>query len=295
MKPSMNVAIIGRGAFGRAIGSVLHHNNIDFEYGEVSRLLTQPADVLFIMVPTQAIREALTDNAQMIHKGTIIVNGSKGIEEQTHMLPHQIVADLGLDVAYHSLLGPSFAHGVVAQHPTLLSLGYDQPDHVQTLQKLLQSDYFRLHPIHGCDMLELAAAFKNLYAILCGYAKGLGYGANTRAALIMLAIQEFTDLAHALGYAEYDVVSPGVLGDMVLTCSSKQSRNFQFGVELAKSTDQAALMAMAQTTEGYHTAHSVASVVKRTGKPLPLAELTARMTREGYVGADAFRAFLARA
>lgn len=291
----MNIAVIGRGAFGRAVGSLLHANEYAFEYAEAQQPLTRPADIAFIMVPTQHIRQAMLDNQAMFHPSTALINGSKGIEERSHLLPQQIIQDMGMTQPYYSLLGPSFAHGVTAKHPTLLSLGYDSDQHVAVITTLLQSDTLRIHPVHGCEMLELAAAFKNLYAIVCGYAKGLGYGANTRAALIMLAVQEFSDLAHALGYQDYDVISPAVLGDMVLTCSSKQSRNFQFGVELAKSIDRAQVAAMAQTTEGYHTAHSVASVVSRAGISLPLAELTAELTQKGHSGAEHFRAFLARA
>jgi glycerol-3-phosphate dehydrogenase (NAD(P)+) len=289
---NMQVGIIGRGSFGQAIGSLLEHNQVPFEYADVKRNLTGPTDVIFLMVPTQAIRSAIQANRAAITEETVIINGSKGIEENTHLLPQQIIADLGITVDYYSLLGPSFAYGIKAHHPTIVSLGYDDPWRLEQLTNMLQTDYFRVHPIKGCEMLELAGAFKNLYAILCGYAKGLGYGSNTRAALIMLAAQEFSALAKARGYADYDVVSPGVLGDMVLTCSSERSRNFQFGQLLAKGEDTPE---SAQTTEGYHTALSVVAIAKQAGISLPVAELTAALTHESKTGAEHFRRFLASA
>ncbi|QQS18982.1 hypothetical protein IPL68_02930 [Candidatus Saccharibacteria bacterium] len=290
----MQVSLLGNGVFGSAIGSVLEHNGVRPQYADIGQPLTSNADVLIILVPTQAIRSALKDNSHAVTDSTIIVSCSKGIEEATHFLPHQIVADMGIKNPYYSLLGPSFAENIIERQPTIMSLGYDDYEHVDELQSLLQNDYFRIRPIEGCEMLEMAAAFKNIYAISCGYAQGLGYGANTRAALITLALQEFAALAHAKGFTGYDVLSPGVLGDMVLTCSSDKSRNFQFGHELAESTDTAHLSAQAKTTEGYHTAHSVLAIAEQAGLRLPLAELTARVVHHPGPHDETFRAFMAQ-
>src|ERR1039457_1257818 len=180
----MNIAIIGQGKFGQAIGSLLEYNGVDFEYAEKDRPLTSPADLIFLMVPTQFIRTALRQNKRFISDKTIIVNGAKGIEEKTHLLPHQIVQSVGAYPNYYSLIGPSFAHGVRAKQPTIVSLGYENTKQLTIVKNLIQTPYFRVHPVAGCAALELASALKNLYAILCGYAHGLGTGVNSQALLI---------------------------------------------------------------------------------------------------------------
>lgn len=289
----MNIAIIGEGKFGQAIGSLLEYNGVEFEYAEKGRPLGRPADLAFLMLPTQFIRKSLRDNSRFIGRKTIIVNGAKGIEEKTHLLPYQIVESAGSYGSYYSLMGPSFAHGIKARYPTIVSLGYDKPGHLPAIEALLETPYFRVQPIAGYPALELASALKNLYAILCGYAHGLGLGMNTQAMLITLALREFTRLAEAMGFTDYDVMSPGVVGDLMLTCSSEQSRNFKFGLQLAKADSQSVSDMTASTVEGYHTSHSIRSIARRREVDLPLAFLTLRIIKNHKDGAAHFHKFIA--
>jgi glycerol-3-phosphate dehydrogenase (NAD(P)+) len=289
----MNIGVVGEGKFGQAIGSLLEYNDIAFEYAEKSRPFTRRTDLIFLMLPTQFIRSSFKENAPFITDETIIVNGSKGIEEKTHLLPRQIVKNLGSYPNYYSLVGPSFAHGIKAKHPTIVSLGYKDPEYVDTIKDLLQTPYFRVHATPGYPALELASAMKNLYAILCGYAHGLGYGMNTQALLITLAMQEFTRLSDAMGFNHYDVMSPGVVGDLMLTCSSQQSRNFKFGLYLAKYDKERALKTVNDTVEGYYTSHSVKVLAKENKVDLPLALLTLKLINHHHKqGANCFQAFI---
>ncbi len=288
----MNIGIIGEGKFGQAIGSLLEYNDVVFEYADKGKLLTRSANLIFLMVPTQFIRISINDNADFITPETVIVNGAKGIEAKTNLLPRQIVKSLGEFPYYYSLIGPSFAHGIKAKHPTIVSLGYNQPEHIGMIKKFLQTPYFRVHETPGYNALELASAMKNLYAILCGYAHGLNYGMNTQALLISLAVQEFTQLSDAMGFNRYDVMAPGVIGDLVLTCSSRQSRNFTFGLYLAKVDERTALEKIGDTVEGYYTSQSVRTLARENNVDLPLARLTHKLIRRNDKGLAEFSSFI---
>jgi len=286
----MNVAFLGLGKFGQAIASLVEYNGGTYDFAEPSRkpLLSQHADMLFLTLPTQFVRTAIMANGEFISDETIIVNCSKGIEEGTHLMVNQIVRSLGRYPNYYSLIGPSFAEGIVAKDPTVVSLGYKKEAHVKTICKLLETPYFKIEPSKGYRALELASALKNLYAITCGYAQGLGLGPNTRVRIITMALDEFTVLAKAMHFADYDVLAHGVVGDLVLTCSSELSRNFQYGLGLAKGDSDLG----GHTVEGYYTSHSINQIAFEHKVKLPLAELTSNIIAGKVKDIAAFQEFL---
>ncbi len=286
----MNIAFLGLGHFGQAIASLVEYNGLEYDYAEVveDRLLSQTADMVFLMVPAQFMRQAILENKKFIPDNAIIVNGTKGIEEKTHLMAHQLVHSVSKYPNYYSLIGPSFAQEVVDQQPTVVSLGYKNPDHVKSIQEVLQTPYFTVQPSKGYRALELASALKNLYAILCGYAEGLGFGSNTQAQIVTLALGEFRSLAKAMRFADYDVMTPGVVGDLVLTCTSGKSRNFKYGYDLAKAGSGGG-KEPEYTVEGFHTSHSINAIAKDNNVVVPLARLTARIIKGKVKNADEFR------
>ena len=203
---------------------------------------------------------------------------------------NQIVRSLGRFPNYYSLIGPSFAEGIVAKDPTVVSLGYKNETHVKTICELLETPYFKIEPSKGYRSLELASALKNLYAITCGYAQGLGLGPNTRVRIITMALDEFTVLAKAMRFADYDVLAHGVVGDLVLTCSSELSRNFQYGLRLAGGDAEPG----EGTVEGYYTSHSINQIAFDHKVKLPLAELTSSIIAGKVKDIDAFQEFLVK-
>ncbi len=287
----MKIAVFGWGAFGQAIGSLLTYNGVKFSIVDVDRPLSHKVDLIFMVVPTQFIRQALETNARFISQDTIIVNTAKGIEENTYKLPYQIVQSMGDYPNYYSLIGPSFASEIIDHQPTLLSLGYASKQHLGVVRELIQTPYFRVQSVRGRRALELASALKNVYAIACGYAEGLGYGMNTRAELITLALQEVVELGEAmkLGGA---VTAPGIVGDLVLTCSSTESRNFQFGRRLAKMSQAAALKKSKGVVEGLSTSHSIQALCRKYHVELPLATLTSHLIEDGKGGREHFHNFI---
>lgn len=288
----MKIAVFGWGAFGQAIGSLLTYNGVKFSIVDVDRPLGHNVDLIFMVVPTQFIRQALETNARFISSETIIVNTAKGIEENTHKLPYQIVQSMGPYPNYYSLIGPSFASEIIERQPTLLSLGYASKEHLPVVRELLQTPYLRVQSTRGRQALELASALKNVYAIACGYAEGLGFGMNTRAELITLALQEVVVLGDAMKLTKGAVTAPGIVGDLVLTCSSRESRNFQFGRRLSKMSQSAALRKSTGVVEGLSTSHSIQALCRKYRVELPLATLTSQLIEEGKEGQQYFHDFV---
>lgn len=265
----MKVCVVGNGAWGTALFGLVRENcpNVSFFKKE---LKAQTADVIVIAVPTQALREVVGSIKRV--NGVAIVNCAKGIERTTHKLPFQIVSELlGSDTRYFSLIGPSFAVEVKKKMPTLVNLGYSHEDNIDDIKNLFQTDYFRVRPTSTIQALELSGALKNVYAIACGVATGLGFGMNTRVKLILLALEEITSLAQKLNFTIDRDDSPGFIGDLILTCNSIESRNFTFGKLLTKYTKAESLAKIRSTVEGQNTVLSVPYFTEKTGLKLPLA------------------------
>src|SRR2546423_2028050 len=182
----MKVTIIGNGVWGNALYSVLKNNSSNVSFAKKGVTVGE-SDIIVLSLPTQSIRESLQYIPQK--KNLIIINTAKGIEQETHLLPHQIVRSVfGEDVHYFTLIGPSFAKEVLLKMPTIINLGYKKRS-VKNIrvQQLFQTDYFSVKLTRSVEPLEISAAFKNIYAIVCGLSDGLGYGINTRVRLIISA------------------------------------------------------------------------------------------------------------
>ncbi len=277
----MDIALIGKGLFGTAVGSLLDCNQQKFKYVDVDLPMQHMADLVIIATPTQFIRQALTDNQRWFKPETIFINCAKGIEQQTHRLPYQIVAELCRPSQYYCLMGPSFAQELTQKQPTLLSLGYAKIKPSSALESLFATPYCHIQTSPDLIAIEYMAALKNVYAILCGFAEGLGYGMNARAKIMTLALQESAQYITACNWPFHGAVQPGIMGDLVMTCSSTDSRNFTFGTLLAKHTTQKALSVINATVEGYHTSTSIQALSKRHQTSLPLAALTHTIIEQG--------------
>lgn len=275
----MRIYIIGNGAWGSTIGTLLSQNNYKFSFWRKGGRIEDGA-ILIMAIPTQAIREVLGKTGKV--KNVTYINCAKGIEKKSHKLPYEIATEiLGKHIKYFSLIGPSFAQEVKDKMPTLVNLGYTKKKGAEDIRKLFQTHYFRVRLTNGVNALELASAFKNVYAIACGAADGLGFGTNTRVKLILIAIEEFYRLSKKLGYSIDRRALPGTIGDLILTCNSEESRNFSFGKLLPKYKSEEALKKIGETVEGYYTVQSVPYFEKETGVALPLARFV-----YGIVGSD---------
>lgn len=276
----MKVKIIGNGAWGNALYSVVKSN-----YAEVSvskrEERVNDCNVIILSVPTQSIRESLK-YISFSDKTKIIVNTAKGIEKSTHLLPNQIVHSVfGDEIDYYTLIGPSFAEEVIKKMPTLVNLGYlEKNTNNQKIKRLFQTDFFRVRLTIGVEALEISAAFKNIYAIACGLALGLGYELNTRVKLMVLAIEEMTNLYRNLHLKLDSSITAGTIGDLILTCSSVESRNFTFGTLLTKYSIDKSLSKVNSTVEGFHSLTSFEHFTNKAKIKMPLATFISRIIQE---------------
>lgn len=267
----MNILIVGSGVWGNALGSVLRENQHTVSFWDkVPRDVTEEGVVL--AMPVAAMRSVL--QSLKLPEGTILINTSKGIEASTHKLPFEIVQELlGSKVLYYCLMGPSFAGEVTQKMPTLVNLGFFKKELSDTVKNLFQTDYFRVRIASGVEAIELAGACKNVYAIACGFSQGLGFGVNTRSKLITLAIEEMYALCNALHFTVDSNATAGMIGDLILSCTSSNSRNFTFGNLLVSYSVEESLAKINATVEGYTTTASIPFFKEKTGLPLPLASL----------------------
>lgn len=266
-----NIAIIGNGAWGKAIFQVMSQNSKNVRL--VGRGETVTEELIVIAVPTNNIHE-LKDFISPVHDRPIIINTSKGIEEKTHRLPREIIKTMFPDCRYYTLVGPSFAGEVMQDMPTIVNLGYgDEQEEAAGVATLFQTRTFRVRQAEAIPVLELSAALKNIYAIGCGIADGLGYEINTRTLLTVIAIEEIQRLFACLGLASDTNSTAGTIGDLMLTCNSPESRNFSFGRAIAQKPVKTALQAYKGVVEGYTSLASVAHWENESGGKLPLAAL----------------------
>lgn len=272
----MKINILGDGVWGTALSKVLTINKHEVNFWDKKSQI-EPLDFVVIAIPTQAIRGVFKNYGRNVRKA-VIVNSAKGIEKGSHKLPLEIVRELlGTEIEYFALIGPSFAQEVSLGMPTLVNLG-GRNGKTQAICDLFKTDYFRVRPTKSLEALELAGALKNVYAIACGMADGLGFKINTRAKLITIAYEEFQRLALRLNYEIDNQARPGILGDLVLTCSSPESRNFRFGKYLVNYSVKESIERVNSTIEGYNTAFSILHFSEKSA--MPLAEFVLRSIEE---------------
>jgi glycerol-3-phosphate dehydrogenase (NAD(P)+) len=192
------------------------------------------ADAILLVVPAQATRAVCTSLAPLVRDRMPVVACAKGIERGTHKFVTEIVSECAPKVLPAILSGPSFASDVARGLPTAVTLACADGKVAEQLAQALGSATFR--PYHATDVrgVEIGGAAKNVLAIACGIVAGRGLGASASAALITRGFAELVRFGKAFGARPETLTGLSGFGDLVLTCSTPQSRNFSFGVDLAK-------------------------------------------------------------
>ena len=202
----------------------------------VTRELADAAksDAILLVVPTQATRSVCQSLTSLVSDGTPFVICAKGIERGTHKFVTEIVDECAPQATPAILSGPSFASDVARGLPTAVTLACADGGMAEQLAQALGSAMFR--PYHSTDVrgVEIGGAAKNVLAIACGIVAGRGLGASASAALITRGFAELVRFGKAFGARPETLTGLSGLGDLVLTCSTPQSRNFSFGADLAK-------------------------------------------------------------
>jgi glycerol-3-phosphate dehydrogenase (NAD(P)+) len=254
------------------------------------------ADDVLLAVPSHAFRATLAEIAPHLAPAQRVAWATKGFELDSGKLPHQIAREiLGPERAIAVLSGPTFAREVGAGLPTAMTVASPDPEFATELAHDLSSDNFRAYISNDIVGVEVGGAVKNVLAVGAGLSDGLGFGANTRVALITRGLVEMTRLGAALGAQRDTFMGLAGLGDLVLTCTDDQSRNRRFGLLLAAGrTSQAALEEIGQAVEGYSAAKAVRAVALREKVSMPIIEAIHGVLYEGLPPKDVVVALMKR-
>jgi len=262
---------------------------------ELGGALAGTQDVL-VVVPSTALRAVLTELAPLLAAPMHVAWATKGFEQASGKLPHQVAREvLGAARRIAVLSGPTFAREVGAGLPTAMTIASPEGGYAQALARELSSENFRAYTSTDIMGVEIGGAVKNALAVGAGLSDGLGFGANTRVALITRGLKEMTRLGVALGARAETFMGLAGLGDLVLTCTDDQSRNRRFGLLLAAGrSPEAALEEIGQAVEGYAAARAIEGVAARAAVEMPLCAMVYRVLYEQLPAREAVRALMSR-
>lgn len=325
------VAVLGAGSWGTAFAKVMAdagrdvvlwarrpevaaavndgHVNPDYLPGvELPGLLTATtnaaaaldgADAVVLAVPSQTLRANLTGWTDLLPPGSTLVSLAKGVELGTLKRMSEVIVEVaGLPADQVAVVsGPNLAREIAAEEPTATVIACADHDRAVQLQLACTTGYFRSYTntdVVGCEM---GGAGKNVIALACGMAAGLGFGDNTRASLITRGLAETSRLGVALGADPMTFAGLAGLGDLVATCSSPLSRNRTFGERLGRgeSLAQAEASNHGQVAEGVKSCSSICALGERHGVELPIADAVRRVCHDGFSAAELGKELISRA
>ncbi|MDR3498448.1 MAG: NAD(P)-dependent glycerol-3-phosphate dehydrogenase [Parvibaculum sp.] len=253
------------------------------------------ADALLMVTPAQHVRAACKGLAPTLARGTPLLLCAKGVEEGTHMLLTDVLAEALPRALPAVLSGPSFAAEVARGLPTAVTLACAEEETGTALVNAIGIPTFR--PYYSSDLIgaEVGGAVKNVLAIACGIVEGKKFGASARAALTTRGFAEMTRLGLALGARPETLAGLSGLGDLVLTCNSPQSRNMSLGMALGEGKSLADIMgARISVTEGVFSATAVCALAATHGIEMPISEAVAAIVTGKASVDDAIVALLTR-
>ena len=264
---------------------------LDENISATTDLATAASDkeIVLLCVPTQTLSSLLERLVPIIGDSTL-VTCSKGIDRELGLLPAELVAHAFPNNAICALSGPSFATDVVSNLPTAVTVASQDIDVADYLAGTLSNDTFRCYASTDLKGVELGGALKNVLALAVGAARGMGLGASAEAALIARGFAELSRLAKALGAKPETLVGLSGLGDLVLTCSSVQSRNFTYGMAMGKGESLEGL----KLAEGAHTAEIALNIAAREEIETPIISAIVDVLKGHQTARQAVNALLTR-
>jgi glycerol-3-phosphate dehydrogenase (NAD(P)+) len=252
------------------------------------------AEIVINVVPTQCTRSVFSKAVKFIPDDAYIVSASKGIEKETLLTVSHILKELSGRGA-SALSGPSFAREVTTKHSTAVTIASDEEGMAKRLQKVFNTDYFRVYTNTDVLGVELGGALKNVMAIASGISDGLGLGSSARAALITRGLAEIIRLGVAMGAKEKTFSGLSGIGDLVLTCTGSLSRNYTVGVKLGRGERlKDILSGMSMVAEGIATAESAYELSRKYNVEMPVVEQVYKTVKEEKKPSDAVRELMTR-
>lgn len=324
------VAVVGAGAWGTALANLLAGKGVEtvlwaFEadvaesIGRERRNLryfpevvlderlratsslaeaVEGAGVVVSVSPSHVVRAVMGEAARHMAPGALVVSASKGIENESLQTMDEVLAEVlpeGAGEGCVFLSGPSFALEVGQGQPTAVTVASRREEAARRAQALFQTASFRVYTSADVRGVELGGSLKNVIAIAAGVAEGLGFGHNTRAALITRGLAEITRLGVALGAEPATLSGLAGMGDLILTCTGSLSRNRTVGYELGRGrTLEEVLGGMQAVAEGVRTARSARDLARRTGIEMPIVETVAAILFEGLEARRAVESLMLR-
>jgi glycerol-3-phosphate dehydrogenase (NAD(P)+) len=254
----------------------------------VTRALAEAAhaDAILLVVPAQALRSVATALAAAASNRVPVIACAKGIEGGTHKFMTEVIAECAPAAVPAILSGPSFAADVARGMPTAVTLAAADGALAAALAKAIGSATFR--PYHSTDVrgVEIGGAAKNVLAIASGIVTGRKLGASAAAALTTRGFAELTRFGKAFGARPETLTGLSGLGDLILTCSSPQSRNFSLGVALGEDFSPAEAQSRTKLAEGAFTASVLVEMAQEKGVDMPISTAVAAVL-EGKLSVDA--------
>lgn len=254
------------------------------------------ADGVVVAVPSQALRSVLTEVSRHKAAAAPCLVATKGFELRTGKLVHEVVKEvLGPDAPVGVLSGPTFAGEVAKRMPSAATVAAADLSLAERLAAWVRDEQFRVYTSSDVVGVELGGASKNVFAIAAGIADGLGFGANTRAALITRALAEMMRLGVRCGGSRETFMGLAGVGDLILTCTDNQSRNRRLGLALGRGQElpQAAAQ-IGQVVEGVDTARELHLRAQSLGVDMPIVAQVHAVLYEGCTPQDAVKYLLQR-
>lgn len=312
----MSIAVLGSGAFGTALAISLAQGapvalwardtrGMGESRENTARLPDCPfppglfvtdqietatkADILLIAVPMQKLRAFLSDHTTLLRHKTLVAC-CKGIEQNTGLGPVAVIRETLPDATPAILTGPSFAADIARGLPTALTLACGDKDVGKALQTALTTQNLRLYRTTDTVGAELGGALKNVVAIACGAAIGAGLGESARAALMTRGFAEMQRLAAHLHAKPATLAGLSGFGDLTLTCTSTQSRNYRLGLAFGQQQP----FDSATTVEGAATARAVDALAQENNLDLPITAAVAGLVENRLDVSSAMKSLLMR-
>ena len=315
-----NVGVMGAGSWGTALALLLHSNghqvtvwSINEEEVEMlskerehkSKLpgVKIPEDMVFtsdmetaikekdflvLAVPSAFTRGTARKMKPFVGERQIIVDVAKGIEESTLMTLSDILTEEIPQAEVAVLSGPSHAEEVSRGLPTTCVAGAGKKETAEYIQNVFMSPAFRVYVSPDIQGIEIGGALKNVVALAAGIADGLGYGDNTKAALITRGIYEIAKLGIAMGGRFETFCGLSGIGDLIVTCASMHSRNRRAGILIGKGyTMEEAMKEVQMVVEGVYSARAALALSKKYSVPMPIVEAVNQVLFEGKPAKDA--------
>ena len=309
----MNITILGAGSWGTAIAKLLSTNgnkvtvwSIDpaevamlTEYCEQKQKLpgvilpgtvsfttdigasVEDAEMIIMAVPSPFVRHTAQSVSKFVKEGQIIVSVAKGIEEATLKTLSEIIEEEIPQATVAVLSGPSHAEEVGKMVPTAVVVGCKEKEIARKIQDTFMADYFRVYISPDVLGIELGGSLKNVIALAAGMSDGLGCGDNTKAALITRGIVEITELGTAMGGHRRTFSGLSGIGDLIVTCASKHSRNLKAGTLIGQGMKyQEAMDQVKQVVEGVYSAKAALKLAQKYNVNMPIVEAVNRVLFE---------------